>query len=41
MILVVGDGLGMTTLTAASEAGGEEEHLAWDQFPAVALARVR
>ncbi|XP_069689288.1 alkaline phosphatase-like isoform X2 [Periplaneta americana] len=46
VILFVGDGLGMATLTAARilkgqrrDQSGEEEQLAWDQFPAVALAR--
>lgn len=46
VILFVGDGLGMATLTAArilkgqrQGRSGEEENLAWDHFPAVALAR--
>ncbi|XP_036150802.1 membrane-bound alkaline phosphatase-like, partial [Monomorium pharaonis] len=47
VVLFVGDGMGMSTLTAARIfAGqrhgnpGEETQLAWESFPAVALARV-
>jgi len=47
VVLFVGDGMGMSTLTAArilfgQRRGnpGEEAQLAWDDFPAVALARV-
>lgn len=47
VVLFVGDGMGMSTLTAARilsgqrhENPGEETQLAWDTFPAVALARV-
>ena len=47
VILFVGDGMGMSTLTAARILSGqrqghtgEEAQLAWDRFPAVALARV-
>lgn len=47
VVLFVGDGMGMSTLTAArilygQRRGntGEEAQLAWDRFPAVALARV-
>lgn len=47
VILFVGDGMGMSTLTAARILAGqrhgktgEETELAWDTFPAVALARV-
>ncbi|KAJ9595525.1 hypothetical protein L9F63_013290 [Diploptera punctata] len=47
VILFVGDGLGMTTLTASRilkgqrhGRSGEEENLVWDHFPAVSLARV-
>ncbi|XP_066581902.1 alkaline phosphatase-like [Prorops nasuta] len=46
IVLFVGDGMGMTTLTAARILSGqrhgktgEEAQLAWDEFPAVALAR--
>ncbi|KAF7995090.1 hypothetical protein HCN44_004562 [Aphidius gifuensis] len=46
VILFVGDGMGMSTLTAARILAGqrhgktgEETELAWDTFPAVALAR--
>lgn len=47
VVLFVGDGMGMSTLTAARILSGqrrgnpgEETQLAWDSFPAVALARV-
>lgn len=47
VVLFVGDGMGMSTLTAARILSGqrhgntgEEAQLAWDSFPAVALARV-
>lgn len=47
VILLVGDGMGLSTLTAArifkgQRTGdtGEEHHLAWDDFPAIALAKV-
>jgi len=47
VVLFVGDGMGMSTLTAARILSGqrhgnpgEESQLAWDSFPAVALARV-
>lgn len=47
VVLFVGDGMGMSTLTAARILSGqrrgnpgEETQLAWDNFPAVALARV-
>lgn len=47
VVLFVGDGMGMSTLTAARilagqrrGSPGEETQLAWDSFPAVALARV-
>lgn len=47
VVLFVGDGMGMSTLTAARilsgqrhGSTGEEAQLAWDSFPAVALARV-
>lgn len=47
MILVVGDGMSLTTATAArilrgQRRGltGEDTDLAWDTFPAVALAKV-
>ncbi|XP_067004529.1 alkaline phosphatase [Anabrus simplex] len=46
VILLVGDGMGVATVTAARILGGqrqgragEEHELAWDKFPAVALAR--
>ncbi|XP_043524281.1 membrane-bound alkaline phosphatase-like, partial [Frieseomelitta varia] len=46
VVLFVGDGMGMSTLTAARilsgqrhGSTGEEAQLAWDSFPAVALAR--
>ncbi|XP_012277705.1 alkaline phosphatase [Orussus abietinus] len=46
VVLFVGDGMGMSTLTAArilsgqrQGNAGEEARLAWDDFPAVALAR--
>ncbi|KAI5698900.1 hypothetical protein M8J76_009732 [Diaphorina citri] len=46
IILMVGDGMGLSTLTASrilkgQRMGihGEEYHLAWDKFPAVALAK--
>ncbi|XP_025265783.1 alkaline phosphatase [Camponotus floridanus] len=46
IVLFVGDGMGMSTLTAARILSGqrrgnpgEETQLAWDNFPAVALAR--
>ncbi|CAL7951458.1 unnamed protein product [Xylocopa violacea] len=46
VVLFVGDGMGMSTLTAARILSGqrhgntgEEAQLAWDSFPAVALAR--
>ncbi|XP_043272599.1 alkaline phosphatase-like [Venturia canescens] len=46
VILFVGDGMGLSTLTAARILygqrrgnSGEEAQLAWDRFPAVALAR--
>nr|CAD7402379.1 unnamed protein product [Timema cristinae] len=48
VVVFVGDGLGLATLTAArilkgQKEGktGEEGWLAWDLFPAVALAKVR
>ncbi|KYN03715.1 Alkaline phosphatase, tissue-nonspecific isozyme [Cyphomyrmex costatus] len=47
VVLFVGDGMGMSTLTAARILAGqrhgnpgEETQLAWESFPAVALARV-
>ncbi|KAI4490091.1 hypothetical protein M0804_004273 [Polistes exclamans] len=47
VVLFVGDGMGMSTLTAARILSGqrhgntgEEAQLAWDSFPAVALSRV-
>ncbi|KOC64157.1 Membrane-bound alkaline phosphatase [Habropoda laboriosa] len=47
VVLFVGDGMGMSTLTAARILSGqrhgntgEEAQLAWDSFPAVALARL-
>lgn len=47
VILFVGDGMGVSTATAArilrgQRLGkrGEEHELAWDKFPAVALAKV-
>lgn len=47
VVLFVGDGMGMSTLTAARILSGqrqgntgEETELAWDTFPAIALARV-
>lgn len=47
VVLFVGDGMGMSTLTAARILAGqrhgnpgEETQLAWETFPAVALARV-
>ncbi|XP_043491262.1 alkaline phosphatase-like isoform X1 [Polistes fuscatus] len=46
VVLFVGDGMGMSTLTAARILSGqrhgntgEEAQLAWDSFPAVALSR--
>ncbi|TGZ58088.1 Uncharacterized protein DBV15_09706 [Temnothorax longispinosus] len=46
VVLFVGDGMGMSTLTAARILAGqrhgnpgEETQLAWESFPAVALAR--
>lgn len=48
VVFLVGDGLGISTLTAArilkgQRLGqtGEETYLAWDEFPALALAKVR
>lgn len=48
IVLLVGDGLGVTTSTAArifkgqrDGHNGEEAQLSWDKFPAVALAKVR
>lgn len=47
MILVVGDGMSLTTATAARilrgqrrGQSGEDTDLVWDTFPAVALAKV-
>lgn len=47
VVLLVGDGLGLATLTAArifkgqrQGQPGESSHLAWEKFPAVALAKV-
>lgn len=47
VILFVGDGMGVATVTAArilrgQRLGkkGEDHELAWDSFPAVALAKV-
>ncbi|XP_018302351.1 membrane-bound alkaline phosphatase-like [Mycetomoellerius zeteki] len=47
VVLFVGDGMGMSTLTAARILAGqrhgnpgEETQLAWESFPAVALARI-
>ncbi|KAG8272408.1 hypothetical protein J6590_041704 [Homalodisca vitripennis] len=47
VVLMVGDGMGLATLTAArlfrgQRQGklGEDTELAWDRFPAVALAKV-
>ncbi|CAD6222114.1 GSCOCG00011731001-RA-CDS, partial [Cotesia congregata] len=47
VILFVGDGMGMSTLTAARILSGqrhgntgEEAELVWDTFPAVSLAKV-
>lgn len=48
VIFLVGDGMGVTTLTAArifkgQREGkfGEDTELAWEKFPALALAKVR
>ncbi|KYM75578.1 Alkaline phosphatase, tissue-nonspecific isozyme [Atta colombica] len=48
VVLFVGDGMGMSTLTAARILAGqrhgnpgEETQLAWESFPAVALARCK
>lgn len=48
VILFVGDGMGVATVTAArilrgQRLGkkGEDHELAWDAFPAVAFAKVR
>lgn len=47
VVMMVGDGMGVTTMTAArllrgQRQGelGEDTELAWDRFPAVALAKV-
>lgn len=47
VVLLVGDGVGLATLTAArifkgqrQGQHGESSHLAWEKFPAVALAKV-
>lgn len=47
VVLLVGDGLGLTTATAARLLKGqrraqlgEDSNLSWDLFPAVALAKV-
>ncbi|KAH0561508.1 hypothetical protein KQX54_017280 [Cotesia glomerata] len=47
VILFVGDGMGMSTLTAARILSGqrhgntgEEAELVWDTFPAVSLAKI-
>lgn len=47
MVLFVGDGMGVATVTAArilrgQRMGkrGEDHELAWDNFPALALAKV-
>jgi alkaline phosphatase len=47
VILFVGDGMGLATITASrilrgqrEGRPGEESRLAWEHFPAVALARV-
>ena len=47
MVLFVGDGMGVPTITAArilkgQQAGmpGEETVLAWEDFPSVALSKV-
>lgn len=47
VIVFVGDGMGLSTLTAArilkgqrSGQPGEEARLVWDDFPSVALAQV-
>lgn len=47
IILVVGDGMSLTTATAARilrgqrrGQSGEDTDLAWDTFPAIALAKV-
>jgi hypothetical protein len=47
VILFVGDGMGLATITASrilrgqrEGRPGEETRLAWEHFPAVALARV-
>ena len=47
VIYFVGDGMGISTLTAARIYGGqrlgksgEEHNLAWDSFPALGLAKV-
>lgn len=47
VILFIGDGMGVSTVTAArvlrgQRAGslGEEENLAWDQFSTVGMAKV-
>lgn len=47
MILFVGDGMGVATTTASRilsgqrmGKSGEDHELAWDTFPAVALAKV-
>lgn len=47
VILLVGDGMGMTTLTAArifkgqrEGQNGESNHLAWELFPALSLVKV-
>ena len=47
VILFVGDGMSLTTITASrilkgqrGGRSGEEQDLAWDKFPAVALVKV-
>ncbi|XP_049846502.1 alkaline phosphatase-like [Schistocerca gregaria] len=46
VVLAVGDGMGLSTVTAARilagqrlGSSGEDHHLTWDRFPATALAR--
>lgn len=48
VILFIGDGMGIATVTASRilrgqrlGKSGEEQELAWDKFPAVAIAKVR
>lgn len=45
VILFLGDGMGVSTVTAArilkGQLGGEEEQLSFEKFPHVALSKVR